>query len=244
MKKVVYSLLALLVLTLSACDDGPIEKTTVVSTGGKVVKAEGTLSGFSTWSNRYDVALAGFTTEADNESLPYASISKVVSADSTGRVSVVLSNIASDVTTVDLCVMNRLRQRVVAFTSIDVSNAAEGDTVRMDLGTIDASMLAAIQKGIFDASCTACHGANGNGAANLNLTSGKSYASLVGHASTKLPGQVRVVPGSSESSVLWQVLYGDASSTWGMKHGDMLNKERAAGLLQLLQDWIDDGAQH
>lgn len=244
MNKSILSLLSLsLLFLLASCDDGPIHNETSATTGGKVVKVEGTVTGLTTWSERYDVSVAGFTSDAANETMPYANISKVMTVDENGHASIVLSNIGSSVTDIEICALNRLRQRIVTFTSMDISNEPAGDTIRFDIGTIDASMLAGIQTGIFNASCTACHGANGRAAANLNLTAGNSYASLVNHASTQLPDLMRVKPGSADSSVVWQVIYGDASASWPMNHADMLNKDRASGLLLMLQDWINNGAR-
>lgn len=245
MNKIIFNILSLSVfLLLSSCDDGPIEKANNATTGGKVVKVEGTIKGLGTWSDRYDVAVAGFTEDAANESMPYATISKVMTVDANGHASIVLSNIGTSVKNVEICALNRLRQRIVTFTSTDISNTSSNDTIRFDFGTIDASMLAGIQTGIFNTSCTACHGANGTSAAGLNLTDGHSYADLVNQHSTQLPEQYRVLPNDTANSVLWQVIYGDASESWPMNHGDMLNKERASGLLQMLADWIVNGTQN
>lgn len=244
MKKIAICLLSLAaLLSFAACDDGTIEKKEDSGTvGGKVVKVEGTVTGLHTWASRYDIVVAGFNEEAGNEVAPYASISKVVTADENGHVSIVLSSITNDVKTVEISAVNRLRQRIVSFATLDISNESAADTIRFDIGTLDVSMLAGVQTGIFNATCTACHGANGRAAANLNLTEGNSYASLVNHASTKLPEQMRVLPGDADNSVLWQVVDGNVSESWRQNHSDMLNKERAVNLLQLLEDWINNGA--
>lgn len=245
MNKFIFITLSLFALTvLASCDDGSIEKKDQTTTGGKVVKAEGTVTGLDTWPLHYNVAVAGFTESNATESMPYADISKIMTVDENGHASIVLSNIASGVTDIEVCTLNSLRQRIVTFSSLDISNEPEGDTIRYDFGTIDASMLAGIQTGIFNASCTACHGANGTSAAGLNLTDGHSYADLVNQHSTQLPEQYRVLPNDTANSVLWQVIYGNASASWPMNHADMLNKDRASGLLQMLADWIVNGAQN
>lgn len=245
MNRITYCILSLsALLCMASCDDGTIEKTINATTGGKVVKVEGTVTGLSTWPDRYNIAVAGFTADAANQTMPYATISKVMTVDKDGHASIVLSGIGSSVAEVDICALNRLRQRIVTFSSMNIANETEGDTIRYDIGTIDASMIAGIQTGIFDASCTACHGANGTSAAGLNLTDGNSYANLVNQHSTQLPDKYRVVPADTANSVLWQVIYGDASESWPMNHADMLNKERAAGLLQMLADWIANGARN
>lgn len=243
MKKISFCLLTLSFL-FAACDDGTIENKTYSATEGKIVKVEGHLTGLDTWPLSYNVSVAGFDADAANETMPYATVSKAMASDANGNFSVVLSSLGNEVTTVDVCVMNSIRQRIVSFVSTDISNETSEDTIRIDVGTIDASMLAGIQTGIFGASCTACHGANGTSAAGLNLTEGNSYANLVNQHSTQLPEQYRVVPNDTANSVLWQVIYGDASAGWPMNHADMLNKDRASGLLQMLADWIVNGAQN
>ena len=47
-----------------------------------------------------------------------------------------------------------------------------------------------------------------------------------------------VAPGDAEASVLHQVLNTDLTATWRQNHSDMLNKERTAPLLSLIDDWI------
>lgn len=244
MKKISFCILSLFTaLALTSCDDGPIEKVTNATTGGKVVKIEGYVNGLSSWSDRYDLAVAGFTEDAASESMPYATISKVMTVDANGHASIILSNLGASVKTIEVCAINRLRQRIVSFSSMDISDEAEGDTIRYNFGTLNASMLDGIQTGIFNASCTACHGANGHAAASLNLTEGNSYSMLVNRASTKKPSLNLVTPGDTDNSVIWQVIYGDISSDWHQNHSDMLNKERASGLLQMFEDWINDGAK-
>lgn len=243
MKKNIFQILPLLgFFAFASCDDGTIEKEIPTTVGGKIIKVEGNIQGLKTWSERYDISVAGFTEDANTENMPYATISKVMSVDSNGHYCIVLSNISNSVKNIEICALNRLRQRIITFSKIDISNEPESDTIRYDFGTIDASMYAGIQKEIFNASCTACHGANGTSADGLNLTEGNSYNMLVNHPSTQLPEYNRITPGNADKSVIWQVIYGNASENWPMNHGDMLNKDRSAGLLQMLEDWINDGA--
>lgn len=243
MKKHIFQILPLLgFFAFASCDDGTIEKEIPPTVGGKIIKVEGNIQGLKTWSERYDISVAGFTEDANTENMPYATISKVMSVDSNGHYCIVLSNIGNSVKNIEVCALNRLRQRIVTFSKIDISNEPESDTIRYNFGTIDASMYAGIQKEIFNASCTACHGANGTSADGLNLTEGNSYNMLVNHPSTQLPEYNRITPWNADKSVIWQVIYGNASENWPMNHGDMINKDRSAGLLQMLEDWINDGA--
>jgi len=228
-------LFALTVLT--SCDDGRIYgNDDVVVDEGIVAKATGTFTGLDDWASGYSVALAGF-----NSTSEYAIISKLLPSDAEGiETSVVLGGITSDVETLEICVLNRLRQRVATLAEADVSSAVN-DTVYLSAGTMDVSMIGAIQTGVFDQSCTACHGAGGHKAAGLDLSAGNAYNALVGVASNKVDGAYLVEPGNAEGSVLWQVLNTDVSATWHQNHSDMLNKERSARLLTLIEDWIDEG---
>lgn len=221
---------------LASCDDGPIYEKSQGTTDGKTARMEGTLTGLATWPSKYNVAIAGFSDEDK-----YAVISKVITSaniDEDGHVDITLSGIPDEVKTVELCVINRLRQRVVTLHSED---AADGH-IAFDVGTVDVGMYAAIQKHLFDTSCTACHGASTFAAAGLNLTEGKSYDQMVNRASSKVAGLDIVTPGDAEGSVLHQVLNTDLSATWHQNHSDMLNKERQAEVLTMLDDWINNGA--
>lgn len=242
-------LMALLLL-VGSCDDGDIHEKVASVTTGKVVKLEGRVIGLRSYTRHYDVSIAGFTEEAESQALPYATISKVLTADSAGNVSIVLSGITGAVKDVELCVLNSLRQRVVTFVSEDISNLSAGDTIRMNIGTVDVSMLSALQTGLFNTSCVGCHGANGFSGAGLNLTATDSlgyssprYSMLVNHPSTKLPDQNRVTPGDADHSVLFQVINDSTfSQSWRENHADILNKDRAYPIISMMREWIDEGA--
>ena len=219
---------------LTSCDDGYIQEEVQHWSEGKTVTVEGRISGLDSWPDKYSVALAGF--DGTNR---YAVISKVVSPTGVGpdghfRIS--MSGISDNVTQVEVCVINRLRQRVITLTSMPLE--AEGRTTEMQVGELDAEMYHLIQSQFFDVSCTACHGASTFSAAGLNLTEGNSYSHLVNVESAKVPGMLLVAPGDAEASVLHQVLNTDLTATWRQNHSDMLNKERTAPLLSLIDDWI------
>lgn len=217
-----------------SCDDGPIDDDPVYAEEGAVVVLSGTFSGTAAWPPDYSLALAGFT-PGD----PYAVISKVLPA-ADGTFSLTMSGVPTDVETVELCVLNRLRQRVMTFRSADMSGVR--DTLRFDVGELGTGMADAIQHAVLDQSCVACHGANGFSAAGLNLTAGHSRAAMVGVPSVKMPGTNIVEPGNVEASLLHKLLNSDVSAGWRQNHADMLNRERAAALLTLIDKWIEGGA--
>lgn len=238
-----FSALALALL-FASCDDGSIQEKSGAMAVGKVVKMEGRVLGLNSYPSHYNVSIAGFTEDADAEPSPYATISKVLTADTLGNVSIVMSGISGAVTDVELCLLNSLRQRIVTFVASDISAQRGDDTIRINIGTVDVGMFSAIQTGLFNLSCIGCHGSNGFSGAGLNLTAGNSYADLVGKTSTKLPQQERVLAGDAAHSVLYEVINDSAfSRDWRENHADVLNQERSAGLITLVRDWIDSGAE-
>lgn len=237
-----YRLLLLTLASLSffSCDDGDI---TDVSRGvqkeGYVVRMTGSLTGFDTWPEKYDVVIAGF-----KEGASYATISKNVPP--VPRQDFVLSGIESSVKTVELCVINSIRKRIVTFYSVDVSSLSLDDTIRIDLDALalaDVSMYAAVQTGIFDGkSCTGCHGVS-HSAASLDLTASHSYAQLVSVPSGTVPDRLRVQPGQAPQSVLYSVFADPSLGHLYSFHQSVITKPFSADELDLLRDWIDDGAR-
>ena len=101
----------------------------------------------------YSVVVAGFDDESD-----YAIVSKVVPASESDNdeIQLTMSGITDEVTTVELCVINKLRKRIVSLVAMECTDIA--DTILMDAGKVDASMYKASQQKIFNATFTACHG--------------------------------------------------------------------------------------
>ncbi len=214
---------------LTACDDGPVYENTTSETGddNRTATVEGTFIGWDGWTDGYSVVLAGF--EDDND---YAVISKPVTASEGG---LTLSQIPESVTTVALCVINRLRQRVATFEEMEFTQ----QTATMNVGTLNVGMYHCIQQSVFNTTCAHCHGGSNFAAAGLNLTEGKSYDALVNHASKKVEGGTLVKPGDAEGSVLPQVLGSQLTATWGYDHSkEVLNSL----VLDLIDSWINAGA--
>jgi len=95
-----------------------------------------------------------------------------------------------------------------------------------------------IQSNLFTPSCatSGCHDAGA--AASLNLTSGASYAMLVGIASSQQPTIQRVAPSSPDDSYLIQKLEGTAASGQRMPPGNVLSQT----VIDVVRQWITDGA--
>ena len=106
-KYILFFFLPVLLIGLHACDEGRIYENAVVATGeGRTVKMTGRISGVDKWSGDYSVVVAGFDDESD-----YAIVSKVVPASESDNdeIQLTMSGITDEVTTVELCVINKLR---------------------------------------------------------------------------------------------------------------------------------------
>ncbi len=236
-KHILPFFLPVLLAGLHACDEGRIREDAFVATGeGRTLEMTGCIGGADRWSDGYSVVVAGFDDESD-----YAVVSKVVPPSSGAdgdEIRLTMSGITDEVTTVELCVVNRLRKRIVSLAAMECTGIA--DTIFMDVGTVDASMYNAIQQKIFNATCTACHGLGTAPGGGLTLLEGHSYADLVNRASTTVEGRMRVVPGNASESVLHLILGTDISSDWRTDHSRMIT---SSDMQSLVSDWIDGGAQ-
>jgi hypothetical protein len=110
---------------------------------------------------------------------------------------------------------------------------------------------ASIQREIFSAAdssgraaCTQCHNAgNRNVAAGLSLAEGVAYAELVGVASSRKAGAIRVIPGDPDASYLIHKLEG---------RGDIVGQRMprtggpflTAGQMSIIRRWIALGARN
>lgn len=232
MKKILTIWGLLLNFVLFSCDDGRIyEEAVVIPEEGRVVKLTGQLTGAENWSSGYSVVVAGF-----DETKDYAIITKAVPASECREV--VLSGINEEVTRIELCVVNRLRKRILSYETFDCPVTA--DTIRLDAGTVDVGMYATLQIRLFNTTCANCHGASTNAAAGLYLTEGKSYNALVNQPSGKVTDKLLVNPGNADESVLYQALATNISATWNYDHTKEVLSD---SWLDVLEDWIDDGAK-
>ena len=109
-----WILLGLGILCWVSCDEGRIyEAVPATAEGGRTVKFTGKVTGMDTWPSGYTVAVAGFDAKSE-----YALTSANVmpsQAGEDGMVQVVMSGVTDEVTQIELCVINRIRERVVTF---------------------------------------------------------------------------------------------------------------------------------
>lgn len=226
-------LFALCVLTLWACDSGDIyPQTHVYNQNGRTVVLTGKVTGLDDWSAKYSLRIASFNDEDDSPIL-----SKLISTDENGNVDLVLSGISNDATKVEVCVLDRLRHRVFTLKQLDITNVS--DTAYIQLDNLSASMFNLLQTEVFDIRCISCHRNSANPSGQLNLTTGKSYAALVGKPSYKFADRMLVEPYDGQNSVLYQLMVENLQD-WRMPHADIIKEEN---IKTFIKDWIDNGAK-
>jgi len=221
------------VLALTACDEGDIiEDNSGSLTSGKTAVLTANLTGVDTWGSQYSIVLAGFAEGSAN-----AVVQKRLIDIVDGHVETTLSITADNLQTIELCATNRLRERVATFASVDVSSGT-GDTIRLDAGSLDIGQFATLQRLVFTGTCARCHGLGEHSAGDLSLVEGQSYAQLVDHPARLAENGIRVVPGSTDKSLLHHVVHGDAA---GIKF-DHSNMIKELTTINLLDNWISGGA--
>lgn len=219
-------------LWLSACDEGKIYPDDVVAgDDGLSITVKGDFSGCAGYADSgYGIVVAAFK-DGDN----YATVSKPITD---GSEDVVLKNVDPSVSTVEVCVITRLREKVISFASKDVDVTDGSSDIIFNAGEVNVEPFNAINHNIFATSCIQCHGATGVSAASLNLMAGEAYRNLVNVPSSVVAGEMRVRPGDAAASTLWQVLATDISEAWAFDHSNLLTPERSG----FVEYWINSGA--
>ena len=218
---------------LSACDDGRIYPSSDSDSegSGRSVVMKGSVVGCSDFYGAdFSVVLAAFS--EDNR---FASVTKTVK---NGDDDILLANIPKDATSVELCVINRLRERIFTLASLPLDGGAS-DEITFSVGTVDAAPFKVMENGIFMTTCSQCHGATGHAAAGLDLLPEEAYAMLVDTPSTVVEGEMRVKPGEASASTLWQALATGISDSWAFSHSNLLTFEKT----DFIESWINKGAE-
>lgn len=221
-----------LATSVASCDDGKIydDASMGMDDNGitSTVKFTGDVEGIDSWTSGYSVVVAGFS---DSE---YAEVSRPVTGGDFE-----IDGITDDISSIELCVVNRLRKRVATFASVEPVKGSDG-YIHFDVGNVDAGMFVAVQNAVFNAACVQCHGGSNHSAASLNLTEPDSYDALVNVASVKSPDMMRVTPGDASASVLWRAIATDISDDWAYRHHTIISNNTSA---DLVKNWIDAGAK-
>lgn len=229
---------------LTSCDSGDIaEKVYAVNEAGLTVKISARMNGLSEWEGSgYTLAAAGFATDSK-----FAIVQRALptTKESDVPVSLVLSNLSSDVQTVELALTNSLRKRIITLATINMADYADNsarDTIHLDLGTVNVGRFGVLQTGLFNRACIQCHGASGRSAAGLNLTEGNAYDALVNVPSSRREGYLRVESGNAEGSLLHLILNEGGENLLSHNHTEILSSQFKTNLEEvsaLIDQWIE-----
>lgn len=226
--------LALAVLGgLASCDEGDIPEKGTAYVGGRPIKLTTHITGLSDWSEGFGVVLATFNGE-DNYDVGQLRIPP----ECEGKDTTLVWELTSGATSVELCLVSALRERIITFAKADIR--AGNDTIRLDAGRVEVGVYASVLT-LFRGSCIRCHGEGA--AAQLWLDADRAYASLVNHPAyrAEFEGKMRVLPGDAEGSVLHQMLdtaYPNAQDI-GVNHKAIFRSTYPMNIIDL---WINNGA--
>ncbi len=243
MRKTITVLLSLLLVGLTACDEGDIqEKSSSYQSAGRVVKMTGAIANLDTWPSGYEVVVAVFN---ENDKGGYYKTAKMVPTTYDGSAFVYhLSDVIGDYTDIRLCVVNSIHSPVYNIDTIYTSgDALAGDTIYYDASGKDAGMWKAVTEVFAKESCTQCHSSSA-AAGKLGLKAEDAYAQLVNVPSNHYPTTyTRVTPGNAETSLLYKALTDE--SILGYNHvSHITTKKHEYEVRSLIRDWINSGASN
>ncbi|MGE5235477.1 MAG: hypothetical protein ACM3O7_03895 [Acidobacteriota bacterium] len=95
---------------------------------------------------------------------------------------------------------------------------------------------------VFLKACGDCHGTD-KPKKGLVLSAGRGFGDLVGKPSTEVPTMELVKPGEPDASYLWHKLTHTAKEGKGMPRTLFGSKRLPQADLDLVEQWIKDGAQ-
>ncbi|MDO4163056.1 MAG: hypothetical protein Q4D56_01535 [Bacteroides sp.] len=241
MRKIVLFLaLCFFILGFSSCDEGRIEvKRSTISNEGRIARLIANVSGVDNWpsGSGYSVVIAGY---GDDSQYAIVTRSLPMGLEEGADIDITMSGVTDDVTSLRLCIINRLRECVATFYELgsdELSSAS--DTIRMEAGTVNLGMYSTIQNQIFDTKCISCHGSTGSAARGLFLTDGESYNALVNQYSRVETDMLLVSPGNVSESFLYNVLNEEGATS--MSHIDLFSEDEQLQIT-LIDDWIEYGA--
>lgn len=217
-----FSFLLLLLPILTACDSGDVHEVYHQTSSGRT--AQLTASDVKEWEDLpegYNLALAAFGSNSQ-----YALGQRILSSSDVedGRLRVVLAQLSDTVSTVELCVTNTLRKKVLSLQSQDATAQSANDTIRLECMMKALTTAACLQTGFFDEACIRCHGGGNHSARGLNLTTGHSVTMLVNVPSASHPDVLRVSGGEPEESLLHQILAESGAAVLHVNHVEILHK--------------------
>lgn len=219
MKHFLY--LFLLLLLTASCDSGDVHEVYRRTSTGRTALLTGSVDEWEELPGGYNLSLAVF-----GQTSEYALGQRVLTASdiTDGRLRVMLSEVSDTVSTVELCVTNTLRKKVLTLQRVDPSSLAPQDTIRLESILRSMTTAGCLQTGLFNEACIRCHGGGNQSARGLNLTEGHSMSMLVNVPAASNPDVLRVSGGNPEESLLHQILAESGADILHVNHVEILHK--------------------
>lgn len=216
-----FHYLFLLLLLTASCDSGDVHEVYRRTSTGRTALLTGSVDDWEELPEGYNIGLAAFSSSGD-----YAMGQRILSSSDVaeGRVRVMLSELSDTVSTVELCVTNTLRKKVLSLQRADPSSLPPQDTIRLESVLRALTPAACLQTGLFNEACIRCHGGGNQSARGLNLTEGHSMSMLVNVPAASNPNVLRVSGGNPEESLLHQILAESGADVLHVNHVEILHK--------------------
>lgn len=232
------AIISIITLALTGCDDGLIEEKNNIAPSADTytMQVTGNIQGINTWNGSYTVAFACFSEGND-----YADIVKTIPA--TAGDTLTLKGVPSTATTAEIAILSPLRKRIATIYSYSITDeAAIDDTIKINVGDIDASMFTAINTHLFQGNnCSRCH-QGASPAAQLDLSKENAYSHIVNVPAHKEPSMMRVKPGNAEESFLYKVMT-DPDVSLSYSHAGLFTDPVPQAFQQIMKNWINAGAK-
>lgn len=222
---------------LTSCDDGDIYPQSGTSLGNRNFTIKTSFEELDAWPSEYTLALAAYDSKDNPTPLVKTTITRPSSSEE--EKIIYLANVPTQASRLSVSLMKGSVKQYDYYTA-DISKG-ESD-ITLTVAPIHLAALSHIQQLVFDNNCSQCHGANGEATAGLDLTEGKSYASLVNHPAVCVDdGSIRVLPNDAGKSILYKMLTDNEvePNQTGLNHTDMLDE---ADLITFVASWINHGA--
>lgn len=225
-----------------SCDDGAVEEyhKPTQESDTYTLRFCANIKGLNSWSGQYSVALACFAPESE-----YAETVKTLhdTDDDGDRDTILLTGVGTGTSTVEVALLSPLRKRIATIASFELpADIAEGDTIAIDGGEIEASMFASINRFVFqDNNCSRCHSGS-SPASGLSLSADVAYANIVNVPSVKSPSTLRVKPGDADSSYLYRIIT-DENVGSHYAHTGLFTDAPQQVFIDIIKSWINAGAK-
>lgn len=119
----------------------------------------------------------------------------------------------------------------------DIVEDVDGSDVSPDAAPV---LLAAVVDGVFVPSCSPCHTDRVSG--ELSLRPRPALSEALAAQSFQAPQMARIAPGFPDESYLWRKVLGSHDEVGGSGNQMPLSGALSSAQLQLLEQWILDGA--